>query len=512
MRSITSIMLILCWTFVPILATGDEATDSMPPRISSWTPELTRNADSSNQDRVESDNLKLSLLDLTYLNDIRKLYGYRGPGIKVRHLPPPDLITLTKHLLSWDLVAKEAKADGYTISEQEASNTIAGINSHEGYSVAARYIAPFETTATNEELRLLYEEFKDPLLKQEESLEMGLLTFPNFYLYKVKSDSTLEELILQEGLDTFQASGLKEIKENETMVMGEAEGSTLIGKGTHLLIPFPEERRATNAARAEEASLDLVNGKKWEDVTEEFKLETEPVRIAVYKPSQMKREMNPRIREAFLNLEDGDFSKPIETENGYHIVYRVNYTPDGYLTLKESEARLRNIYKGRQREKLYMKLILDVFEKSEGAVFYEDRIFSPETEGSEIVLKLMEQEMTYDELDGFMEGELRRGEAEHIDDVLQYLVRLPSFLGLMRRAILTEYDPELGKKLTEIRRMTLDTVIAEKYLEEKSEQLWGERGGAEGDIDRGRKIRELQMIKAEILDPYFDEVNVSLIN
>jgi peptidyl-prolyl cis-trans isomerase SurA len=90
---------------------------------------------------------------------------------------------------------------------------------------------------------------------------------------------------------------------------------------------FSEEERRKAIERANEAYSKLTSGEDFESVARALS-DSKDVKLGFFKTQELQA-LNPDIYSAALRLNPGEFSKPIETPTGYHIIKLDSKSGDG---------------------------------------------------------------------------------------------------------------------------------------------------------------------------------------
>ena len=118
----------------------------------------------------------------------------------------------------------------------------------------------------------------------------------------------------------------------------------------------------------------LVNGASFGELVRENTLDTETIVTDGDLGTFSEHEVDPTIAEAAFTMEVGDFSEPLQTEWGYHIIQVTNKQPEGTtLTLEEVRDEIANkIFASKQR--LAFDMLMKELKEQEKIEVYWDRI------------------------------------------------------------------------------------------------------------------------------------------
>ena len=212
---------------------------------------------------------------------------------------------------------------------------------------------------TDEETLQYYEENKS-LWEREELFVMRTLFLSTYKEHVVQEGETLESIAEKVCGDASKADQIRDPNTPDKRprmdavkaTNGEELAPLALVPGEVLLVPMPEEEAAAVEQKIRELHGQLEGGADFAALAmEHSENNTAGNRM------QVKREMNgkpvlPELIEAFLKIEDGQYSEPIRTRHGWQVILRDNYRPGGapdFETVKENARSL--LTSERQRSK-----------------------------------------------------------------------------------------------------------------------------------------------------------------
>lgn len=228
-----------------------------------------------------------------------------------------------------------------------------------------------------EAIEKYYEENKEQFLRHEQ------LTFRHIFLstyepYSVQEGDSLESIAQKVAGDAALADQIlsNETKRPRIEAREQEQGEVRpLTSGETVMVPMGAEKVEEVARKARQIHERLKAGEEFVALQTEF-LEGEGTPpLMNIRPEADSKPILPEIREAFLALENNQFSEPIRTKHGYQILYRISYQPKAYTPLDDLRPRLRSLLQNQRRQEVF-EGIMEQLWKAEDSVEIDQAVLS----------------------------------------------------------------------------------------------------------------------------------------
>lgn len=293
-----------------------------------------------------------------------------------------ELIAVGQGVGAWDVLAAEAREAGVELDEEQKSQVDRTVDRFANSYLYRRVVSDKMGDPPESELREIYDSQRETSYKRLEELKMRHIFVSTYLPYTVEEGDTLESIAEKVGgnaelADRILADDTKRPRAEELEATTESEGGVVqegdklppraLVVGEKLLVPAEGEYADAAREKIEKALEELESGAPFEEVAQTYSENENPGRLWVIRPERQERDIMVELRDAFMELEDNSFSKPLRTRHGFQIVQRVSYTPKGYMEFEEVRPAVENMWRQRKVESLVSEFFVELLKDEEVA-------------------------------------------------------------------------------------------------------------------------------------------------
>lgn len=419
-----------------------------------------------------------SVQELVLLAGLRPMEDFQL--VPERHIPRArgaELERIGRHLAAYDLMAEKARERGMEPTEEQieqAENYSRQLASSLLYREA---ILPSLVEPTDEQLRELYEEEKDPRFHRQEEIRMRHIYVSTYETYTVEAGDTLESIAAEISGDEDMADLIvsDETKRPRAEGLGEDEDALpprALVEGEVLLVPVSGEREGPAREKINAAHERLVAGEDFRTVARDVSENENPGQLWVIRPAEQERPVMPELMETFYSLEDRTFSEPIRTRHGFQIIYRERYQPEGFLPFEEARSTLQSTFSRNQREQVLRDFFAGLAMDERLLEIHEDALAATGEDAApgDVLAVAGGEEITRAEATSFAAELFSGDDAPTVEEFRDALVQNAQ---IQNQMILSYLDLE---EFTErplvrmVRDATVNTFLANQYLTTTAEE------------------------------------------
>lgn len=381
-----------------------------------------------------------------------------------------------------ELLAGRAKENGLTLEEREQANvesTVARWNDSQLYKLV---VADKVKEPTKEELDALYEEQKESQFRQKEELKMRHVFVSTYVDHTVAAGETLESIAKNVGGDASLADKIlddatkrpraekKEVASPDGTKKEELDPAPL-QEGEKLKVPVQGEKESAARGKIDAAYARLEKGDAFLEVAKEMSENENPGQLWVIRPEDQERPVMPELKEAFMGLQDGKFSKPLRTKHGFQIVLRESYTPKGYVEREKAEPTLKQIADRRQREKLVDDFFNDRVNDASLVVLNEEilKVVSEEGKDKEPIITVGEKKFSLSELSAEAQQAIKDAKGD-LKAVRAALPKQRALQGELVKAYAKQLKLDESPIVQFVKETQTDSILASKYLNSAADE------------------------------------------
>ncbi len=219
---------------------------------------------------------------------------------------------------------------------------------------------------TDEEITAYYEQHQEEKYTIHEQLTLRHVFLSTYETHVVEEGESLESIAEKISGDPELADRILDAETKKPRIEGSVnhEGDEMppqaLSAGETLLVPMNAQRVAEVGERAQEIWARLEAGEEFKTVATTMSENETPGRLVSISPKRDGKPVNEDMKKAFLELEDGTFSKPFRTKHGWQIIFRHKYIPESLVPLDRVEARIRNAVINDGRRERYEALMREI--------------------------------------------------------------------------------------------------------------------------------------------------------
>ena len=334
---------------------------------------------------VNDDVITLGDLNKLVIDRARELEAtYNFSPKEAREKAESERRNLLQQMIDQLILVYEARRQGITVTEPEIQEYLNAIKSQAGISSD--------------------EEFVKELRKQGYTLRE--------YRDEVRKRIMADKLLTQELAGKTEVSD-EEVErfyqEHKDQIKSASEEKIHL-RHIFIKLPFSDEERRKAHERAVEAYKKLNSGEKFESVAQSYS-DSKQIKLGSFKAQELQM-LNPDIYSAALKLKPGEYSKPIESPTGYHIIRLDSRSSD---ELEISDIFIAYKLSPQQQEEMNRKIEEMIRRIRSGEDFAElAKRFSDDKatreKGGDLGVKSL------DELDPLIRGEVKKLKPGEISD------------------------------------------------------------------------------------------------
>jgi parvulin-like peptidyl-prolyl isomerase len=393
-----------------------------------------------------------------------------------------DLESLAKHLGAADLMAEKAKAEGVELTEEQQEQAESRANIFIQSALFKMVVTDNLTEPTEEELKELYESQKDTAFHKEEVMRMRHLFVSTYEDYSVQAGDTLESIAIEISGDESAAEKIlsMETKRPRSEGLGEKDDKEkpldprALLEGEELKVPLVKGPRVEAAQKkVDDAWAKLEEGGSFSDLAKEYSENDNPGSLWTIKPASQERPIMDSIKDAFFELEDQSYSKPMRTKHGFQIVYRENYQPEEITPFEDVKDKLDEGFKRDQTQSVIGAFFKGLAEDTEVVQIDSETLAKTGEDASkeDVIVTIGEATFNRELMANYLRSDVEGKTEVEIREVIQKV-------GPVQRAMLDVYMVKQGLKDSDAYKeglvASIDSQLADVYLKAKVEELVGE--------------------------------------
>lgn len=306
---------------------------------------------------------------------------------------------------------------------------------------------------TELELKRVYEETSSTLFKKDPEIKMRAIFLSTYVPHFVGEGETLESIAREVSGDEKSAS---QVLTGDTMLPRSSDKKPL-RVGEKLLVPGGSTVRAQVKSRIEDIEARLKLGEDFVQLADLYSENPRKSDISLINPSAVP--LSKPLFEAFMALEDGEFSAPIENRHGFQIIQRLSCDLSEVQTFETALPRLAGIWIARlkeQREGVFFAKLAH----SENLVSIVAREDSADADP--VVAKIGDVEVRLTQV-----AAGTGDKSEEDDESLRSRIGLTKGLrdALFQAGVVAEMQAE-PKLVADLERVLSTELIAQRFLEE----------------------------------------------
>lgn len=405
-------------------------------------------------------------------------------------LTTPSIESAGRLFAAISTMASKAGEKGAALGEEQQKTLDSFAGSYTDALLFQRFVTDRIKEATAKDLDDLYEQTKETTFKVKEELRLRTIFASTYEEYTVKEGDSLESIAKAFGSDT---SALDKILSFETKRPRtedvekpgpkgpEAPEEKIditklpprpLVEGEKLLVPVRGEKEANAKKKIEAAYAALESGKEFMEVAKEFSESERKGELMLIRPEDNQQPIMPEMKEAFMSVADGGFSKPIRTKHGFQIVFREKYTAPGYTSRADADAKLKATFGLKQREQLIEAFFQEAVSDPQNVVIEGPSLAKAEAERKpeDLIVTVGGRKVTRGELDEFT---TKAFSAEPVlnADIVRGAVRAAAPL---RKDLVEGYSRKLGIKddpaVVQMRAGAEQILLAKAYMDKVMEE------------------------------------------
>jgi hypothetical protein len=285
----------------------------------------------------------------------------------------------------------------------------------------------------------------------------------------VGGDASLADKILDDATKRPRAEK-KEVASPDGTKKEELDPAPL-QEGEKLKVPVQGEKESAARGKIDAAYARLEKGDAFLEVAKEMSENENPGQLWVIRPEDQERPVMPELKEAFMGLQDGKFSKPLRTKHGFQIVLRESYTPKGYVEREKAEPTLKQIADRRQREKLVDDFFNDRVNDASLVVLNEEilKVVSEEGKDKEPIITVGEKKFSLSELSAEAQQAIKDAKGD-LKAVRAALPKQRALQGELVKAYAKQLKLDESPIVQFVKETQTDSILASKYLNSAADE------------------------------------------
>lgn len=237
-----------------------------------------------------------------------------------------------------------AKVDGLEIDQQDIFRFLNGIDPQ----VASQFNTPEGVQKVVDELinqELMYLDAKENNLDEDEEYQSMLEENKKALLKSYALNKLIEDVSpTEEDIKNYYDEHKDQMKKEETRV------------ASHILVGSED--------KAKEVLEEMEDGLKFEEAAKKYS--TCPSKEQGGNLGEFGRgKMIPEFEEKAFSMDEGEISKPVKTQHGYHIIRVEEVSPEGTKSLEESKEEIKQMLTRLQQQDKYLEKVEELKGKYE---------------------------------------------------------------------------------------------------------------------------------------------------
>ncbi len=469
-----------------VFAQDAESNDSAAEEVTQVTPlQDTDPVISIDGQEITLQNLKVLVSnrpsETIRIDPSRELPILRGDALK----------ELAQWVAAFGVVAKEAEEKGVSLTDEQKARVERDTDQVANSQLYKKVVTEKIEEPTEEQLKEQYEADKETSYKIDEELKLRHIYVSTYEPYTVKTGDTLEsiakevngdesiaEKILSDETKKPRMEVLEETATDESAETSDSddEKETLapraLVEGEVLLVPLSDERAQEVKDRIDEAWQALEDGKTFEEVSMEYSENPNPGRVFSVYPTRQDRPMLETLSEAFMELEDGEYSKPVRTRHGSQIVGRDSYRPEGYRTFEEVKGRLESSFKNNQVQGLVADFFKESVNDPDITLVNVDNLKLPveEAKADDVLVTIGDKDFTRGDIAKATRDKSAEEKYRDEDEFRDLLTSIRQVQGELVSAKMEKLNLMEAPEVQMVEKFITETYLANNYLSERLEE------------------------------------------